>query len=424
MDLRSKIAPSVLILAIGACGPQEIATERAGIWVGTITTEGNVTTVVNRSGSVWGGMATLVEEASIGVDIGEPAYMLGEIRGLTANDEYIYLADASIPAVRVYDFEGRYVKDIGARGGGPGEFIRPDKAAVAADGTLYVYGDGRVNVYASSGESIDTWQFPRPSFGSTTPMVLTDGGALYLHDRLRSRIAERRDGMRRLGPTGPATEMVLVPEFDAEPYQLVNEMTNGPNRMRATVRVPFGPGLAWVMTPAGEIVAGFSSDYRFEYHGPAGLLQAVEKAWTPVPVGRDRAEWSRRRQEASFRRQNPEWQWNGPSIPDVMPAYSALYAGSGGRVWVQRVVASQRLPDCDPTAENPDTGRSTNCWTSRQQFDVFDADGRFATSVDYPPRALRHVVVHGDHLIGYTEDAAGVGMVKRYRLVPPGQLGR
>ena len=43
------------------------ATGTDGTWVGTITTEGNVTTVINEAGSVWGGAATLVEEASIGV---------------------------------------------------------------------------------------------------------------------------------------------------------------------------------------------------------------------------------------------------------------------------------------------------------------------------------------------------------------------
>ena len=147
-NFRSIVAASVATLTVVGCGSQESSPDTVGTWVGTITTEGNVTTVINESGSVWGGAARLVEEMSIGVDVGAQEYMLGEIRAVTANAEHIYVADASIPAVRVYDYQGRYVKDIGSRGGGPGEFIRPDKAAVAADGTLYVYGDGRVNVYS------------------------------------------------------------------------------------------------------------------------------------------------------------------------------------------------------------------------------------------------------------------------------------
>ena len=54
MNLRSIVAVSVVAFLAVACG-QESATEADGAWVGTITTEGNVTTVVNESGSVWGG---------------------------------------------------------------------------------------------------------------------------------------------------------------------------------------------------------------------------------------------------------------------------------------------------------------------------------------------------------------------------------
>ncbi len=406
-----------------ACAPQDLpSTEgNSAAWVGTITTEGGVTTVRNESGSVWGGKAELIEEASIGVDIGEPEYMLGDIRAVTANDEHIYVADVSVPVVRVYDHEGRYVREVGSQGSGPGEFLRPDKAVVAADGTLYVYGDGRVNVYSPSGESIDTWQFPRPSFGSSSPIVLTSDGTLYLHDRLRGSggLADRRDGMRALGPEGPAEEMVLVPDLPAESYALVNEIVTGTRRMTARTTVPFGPRLVWSMTHEGTIVAGVSSDYRFEVHGADGLQRTVEKAWTPVPVGADRAAWNRQRQIESFRRQNPEWQWNGPPIPRNMPAYTALYAGSNGRIWVQRTVASERLENCDPTEVDPDTERPRNCWQSRQEFDIFDADGRFLTWVDYPPRTLRHLTIRGEQVIAYVEDEAGIGMVKRYRLVPP-----
>ena len=64
--MRRGILVTALILAV-ACSPESPDSSGDGTWVGTITTEGNVTTVVNESGSVWGGTATLVEEASIGV---------------------------------------------------------------------------------------------------------------------------------------------------------------------------------------------------------------------------------------------------------------------------------------------------------------------------------------------------------------------
>ncbi len=59
------LVATVLVLLLPACTSPEPEADTAAAWVGTITIEGNVTTVVNESGSVWGGTARLVEE---GVD--------------------------------------------------------------------------------------------------------------------------------------------------------------------------------------------------------------------------------------------------------------------------------------------------------------------------------------------------------------------
>jgi len=122
MNLRSIVVASAVALAVVACGPPESAPDADGTWIGTITTEGDVTTVVNESGSVWGGPASLVEEASIGVESGPDEYLFGQIGGVWADEDRIYIADYQVPAVRVYDTSGRYLFDIGSRGQGPGEY--------------------------------------------------------------------------------------------------------------------------------------------------------------------------------------------------------------------------------------------------------------------------------------------------------------
>lgn len=76
----------VALAACTACAAGD-SPEDDTAWVGAITTEGNVTTVVNDWGSVWGGEAMLVEEASIGVGVGPEEYMLGEVASLYATDD-------------------------------------------------------------------------------------------------------------------------------------------------------------------------------------------------------------------------------------------------------------------------------------------------------------------------------------------------
>ena len=95
MNARSRLFALAGILAAAcafACSARR-SDSPVGNWVGTITTEGNVTTVVNESGSVWGGTARLVEEMSIGVDIGADEYMFGHVYSVAAHDDRIYVLD-------------------------------------------------------------------------------------------------------------------------------------------------------------------------------------------------------------------------------------------------------------------------------------------------------------------------------------------
>ena len=124
MKPRPIVLALVALFLISSCAQQEAVESDDSTWVGTITTEGNVTTVTTESGSVWAGTAQLVEEASIGVEVGQDAYMFGEVRDFAATDGRIYVLDLQVPALRVYDWNGGWLRDFGRRGQGPGEFQR------------------------------------------------------------------------------------------------------------------------------------------------------------------------------------------------------------------------------------------------------------------------------------------------------------
>lgn len=60
-----------LVAITPACSPGAGDEGTGATWAGTITTEGDITRVVNDAGSVWGSNAALVEALSIGVEMGE-----------------------------------------------------------------------------------------------------------------------------------------------------------------------------------------------------------------------------------------------------------------------------------------------------------------------------------------------------------------
>src|SRR5688572_24508441 len=109
------------------------------------------------------GIATLVEEMSIGVADGAEEYMLGDVADIAlGRDGTIYVLDRQVPAIRQYDDRGKYIRTIGRSGAGPGEYRSPSGLATMRDGRLLLWdtGNWRINVYAGDGTSLTQWQTP------------------------------------------------------------------------------------------------------------------------------------------------------------------------------------------------------------------------------------------------------------------------
>ena len=418
----TRIAVLGIAVALSACSWSEPKVADDGTWVGTITTEGNVTTVVNESGSVWGGTATLVEEASIGVDAGAEEYMFGQVGGVFATDQHIYVVDSQVPIVRTYTWAGEHVRDIGRGGQGPGEYRNPGIIRGDEAGRLFLqdHGGRRFNVYSEGGEVLDTWRatdFVCCSF----PMVMAPDGLVWApvwHGPSESGISDF--AAQGHGPNGPvgAVRLPRKPDFEMAKVDLMD----GP-----PMPVMYSPWFTWNMSYPGAIVAGASDRYRFEVQRVDGSTLVIEHYAPPTPVYEEEAEWYRRRTIASVR-QWPgfgTWNWDGAEMPTTKPAFSELIPVLSGDIWVARQGPGERLPDCvaDPIEEGAEDARERPCWRDTWIIDVFGADGRYLGDVapihHLWPIAAATTFVRGSAVVAAIEDEAGTIMVKRYRLVLP-----
>ncbi len=418
MSLRTVSGAILLVLAAAACAESD-SPGADGAWVGTITAEGDVTTVVNESGSVWGGPATLVEEASIGVDNGPEEYMLGLVASVYANDERLAVLDATTNIVRMYDRAGRFLFNVGGAGQGPGEYSGASTLTMDAAGKTYVYDSRgrRLSSYTLEGAFERSWDFsgfgccawsihPRPPDLLWLPIVERD-----------PETGERRYGAQLFShETGERTgQPMLVPEID---FPETTHEIDG--RQSPT---PFSPSVRWATTPAGGLVAGATDRYRFEILHTDGAKTIVERVTPPVRIEAEEREWHRRLTVAMIRRGGDGFDWDGAEIPYVHPAFDWLTPAVTGEIWVSRVVGNTRREVCmeNPIEDLAGASSITRCFVPLLAFDVFGADGRYLGEVELPePRPFPRFV-DGDTVIGYVEDAAGTIMVKRYRLVPPGE---
>ncbi len=401
---------AILVLAI-ACSPVTTETGSDGTWVGTITTEGNVTTVVNESGSVWGGAARLVEEVTIGVESGAEEYMFGRIGDIYANDQAIFVVDRDVPAVRMYDAAGEYVRDIGRSGQGPGEYTRPIQVAAASDGRVFVVDNRtrRINVFDAAGAPIGAYPLEGRVVCCNQPLVIDDQNVPWLAYQALdpSDPGSLIFTIRALGPQGiVATRQ--IPSVDFEPQSV---SLNGRD-----FAVPFAAFSIWNFTRSG-VVVGTSDSYRFEIHRADARIIVERKGWSRVPVAPAEAAYMR---SVWIQQGMAPPGWDGAQIPEHKAAFLAFQGSTSGDLWVLRPGPGIR----DLACNEPDSGVS--CWKDSFLVDAFDPGGRFLGSVDLP-REMRDPLLsvrpfrNGKRVVAVVENDAGTIMVKRYRLVLPGE---
>lgn len=80
-----------------------------------------------------------VEEIRIGKIEGENEYVFGSIHDIdVGKNGVIFVADRQVPVIRMYDKDGRFLRDIGREGRGPGEYQYIIGMHTFADGRLAV----------------------------------------------------------------------------------------------------------------------------------------------------------------------------------------------------------------------------------------------------------------------------------------------
>lgn len=419
------MAVATTVLAVGCRDESGVA----GGWTAVTDTVGDTVVVRTTAGSVWGDTARLVEELRIGRMGGTDAYVLGDPVALAVGDGVVYVLDAQVPVVRVYDAgTGEYLHDVGREGAGPGEYRAPDGVAVLPDGRVLVRDPRTVhmNVYDADGTFLEAWTHPNQGgFHTYDRMWVDTGGVAYATTLLDWGVPpwEWERALIGVDATGQVTDTIAEPDLVYERADLTASDGNSASRRQ----VPFTGEKVWGFSPYRYMVAGITSRYAIYLFGPTGPVLRFEREAAPVPVQPEEAEERRVQLTRGLQRQYGGWRWNGPAIPDTKPPLRSLFMAQDGAVWV--VVSRPGVPvvsRADAAKEEARTGRPVLRYREPPAFEVFDRTGRYLGPVA-APRALSiedpAPVVHGTTVWGVERDAIGVPTVVRYRLVHEGAEG-
>jgi hypothetical protein len=375
-------------------------------------TVGDTVIVRTVAGSAWDADARLEPELRIGTFDGEDVYMLGDVAGLAvAPDGAVYVYDRQVPALRKYGPDGRYIATFGREGGGPGEYKNSDGGmAVLQDGRVLLRdpGNGRITVYAPDGELLATWPL-RGGYFTSQPLYVDTAGTVYTQIWGR-RGEERYSALRPFHPDGTVGDSLMVPEWEYEEAG-ISVQTDRIAMMRS---VPFAPQPHWSFSPHGYLVGGFSGRYAIDLFHPDGTVLRIGREIEPVRVSAAEKDAKRMGVIRNFQQLVPDWQWNGPGIPDTKPLFQDIAVGRDGRIWVRL-----HQPGFLDEPADPQDPMATDQWTEPTVWDVFDPDGTYLGQVHAPEGFAVHPepVFGSDHVWAITTDELDVEYLTRFRIV-------
>ncbi|HUP87752.1 MAG TPA: 6-bladed beta-propeller, partial [Longimicrobiales bacterium] len=242
---------------------------------------------------------TPVTQFSIGSEDGEDWELLSRVSDVAfdANDNLVVL-DAGNNRVLVFDPNGKFLRKIGKKGGGPGELLSPVGLAITKEGFIAVTDLGRpgVSLFKANGTFVrnlmlgDTLGFPAPLNGT---VAHPSGGVAVRANPIRVNNVRMGAGSAApptpAGLTAPRTSPILWLTSTGQTRTLYSvplpaitpkvSDTGGRNR-QVTFRVSqpgFAPPLLWSVLPNGSVAFADEAGYKVKVVSNGKVQRIIQR---------------------------------------------------------------------------------------------------------------------------------------------------
>jgi hypothetical protein len=352
-----------------------------------------------------------VEEVRIGALNGSPTETFGRLGGVAVGPGgEMAVVDLQGPVIRLFDEDGRYVRNVGALGGGPGEYRQVAGITTTPEGRFAIWdpGNGRISLFETSGELARTFPVRGGMMGGRETFHVDTAGAFYVQViRSSSQGRIQSYAWLRLDPYGVVLDSLPIPRADEEgPVLYVL-------RLGASLH-PFTTETVSTLSPRGYQVVGRNDTYALHRPLRDGRVLRIERSVDPVPVEpEERRQWTAFLEDFTVRAHRAE---PFPPVPTEKPVFRALQVDEDGRIWVDRYVPAVYTPLSDEEREARGDSPVLE-WKEPSVWDVVGAQGTFYGTVELPrggsPAWARGrrvwVIEYGEYDEGY---------LVRYRIEP------
>ncbi len=335
-------------------------------WKGIIEIKNGVTVVTNPKEPIYSeDIFSLEEELTIGEAEGRDEYMFSDIRSMVVDEAgRIYVLDWKEIHVKVFDQNGAYIRIIGKKGQGPGEFITPSNVFITHQNELVVDDFGRrLAIFSLEGEFKENLQIAK--IGLMRIDIDSEGNLVGI-----SAVREEENPRYELKKFD--SELNYLHSLDGSPLPDLNA---------------FNPFMGIILSQIDnndQVICGYPGNYEIKIFDKEGILKRkIIKDYDPVEITEE---------EIGERTEGipPEIKI---SIPKYHMAYSWFTSDDEGRIFVR-------------THERVEEGEG-------YYYDVFDSEGKFIVKI---PLKTRPYVLKKGKLFTVEEDEEGYLMVKRYNV--------
>lgn len=364
MSTKNNVASTVFFLLVSlilvSCGKKQSE------WKGTIEKIDGVTVVENPKEPIHGeGILSLEEELSIGEVEGRDEYMFSGIRSIAVDEAgRIYVLDREDPHLRVFDQNGAFLRTIGRKGQGPGEFTMPFSVSITRQNELVV-DDFRSRLVFFSLEG----EFKRNLQVATINLLRVD---LDSEGNLVGIVIIREEENPRYELKKFDSELNYLYSLGSSPLPDLNSIN------------PFMEVLISQIDNNDQIIFGYPANYEIKIFDKEGnLKRKIIKDYDPVEITEEEI-------KEATENMPPELK---VSIPKYHMAYDLFIADDEGRIFVM-------------THERVKEGEG-------YYYDVFDPEGKFIAKI---PLKIRPYLFKNKKLYTVEQDEEGYPFVKRYKI--------
>ena len=309
----------------------------------------------------------------------------------------LYVLDQKANNIKKFDSSGKYVRTIGRRGSGPGDFNSPHHFTFAKD-RLVVWDEDNLRICTISPEGNFLKSIKSPMLGAWPYKLRSLPNGDIIIERLKLSFTDKPQDFS-LEIFSPDLKLKKV--FHSEKVWLYTYSKAAGKSLPA----PFYFYIYWDVTPDGRIVMGFSEKNEIEIHDPfGGIPSSFSHPYAPVKISeQDKKEFldgityvidGRRAPYPDIYKKNTEF-------PKLKPAFFNILVDSQGNILVSRY-RNNRNEDY-------------------RNFDVFSSDGNFINTVQFTgissfPRNFDQIYFIKNYVWIADTDDDGLYKITKYRI--------